>query len=226
MPVDSIQRDGPTLGAGVRGRRCVRRRRPSRLGAKNPCTGDFRRVVSGLRYYNPSTGRWLSSDPIGDAAFRRLNRSLIQRGSENAGELKPRIFVGNSPIATWDFLGLDDPGCTLPAWLVPGSPNGDCYLRCCAQHDACYYNRPQHLAGTGSACTAASWGLVVCPISYCGRCNRAVVGCFARCLSGINPPEGDLYFCSRGAFQGITFNIYEDIPEDCWENNAKPPNPD
>jgi uncharacterized protein RhaS with RHS repeats len=31
---------------------------------QNPCTGDFRGVVSGARYYNPSTGRWISHDPL------------------------------------------------------------------------------------------------------------------------------------------------------------------
>jgi RHS repeat-associated protein len=43
----------------------------------------------GFRYYNPSTGRWLSRDPIGERGGRNLYG-----------------MVGNNPIGRWDFLGL------------------------------------------------------------------------------------------------------------------------
>jgi len=46
------------------GRRAVR----PRCQSSKSRTGVFRGVVSGFRYYNPSTGRWLSRDPIGDIA--------------------------------------------------------------------------------------------------------------------------------------------------------------
>jgi RHS repeat-associated protein len=43
----------------------------------------------GFRYYNPSTGRWLSRDPIGERGGRNLYG-----------------MVGNGPIDRWDLLGL------------------------------------------------------------------------------------------------------------------------
>ena len=59
--------------------RCFRRRRRGATesgtracvfaGAKRRCTRVWAVVVSGYRYYNPSTGRWISRDPIKDPAF-------------------------------------------------------------------------------------------------------------------------------------------------------------
>ncbi len=43
----------------------------------------------GYRYYNPSTGRWLSRDPI-----------------EEEGGLNLYGMVGNDPLNNWDYLGL------------------------------------------------------------------------------------------------------------------------
>ncbi len=45
----------------------------------------------GYRYYNPSTGRWLSRDPIGELGGVNLYGML-----------------GNSPVNHWDYLGLMD----------------------------------------------------------------------------------------------------------------------
>jgi RHS repeat-associated protein len=44
----------------------------------------------GFRYYNPSTGRWLSRDPIGE------------RGGKNLYGM-----VDNNPVKFWDYLGLE-----------------------------------------------------------------------------------------------------------------------
>lgn len=40
-------------------------------------------------FYNPSTGRWLSRDPI-----------------EERGGVNPVGFIRNNPVRTWDYLGL------------------------------------------------------------------------------------------------------------------------
>ena len=45
--------------------------------------------VYGFRYYEPLTGRWLNRDPI-----------------EEDGGLNLYEFVGNSPLARYDFLGM------------------------------------------------------------------------------------------------------------------------
>jgi RHS repeat-associated protein len=49
----------------------------------------------GYRYYNPSTGRWLSRDP-----------------AQEAGCVNLYAFVFNTPLNAIDYLGLDDPGHT------------------------------------------------------------------------------------------------------------------
>ena len=65
----------------------------------------------GYRYYNPSTGRWLSGDPINEEGFkcyhnpsrrRPLSRDTIQ---EKGG---PNLygFVGNAAVNAVDFFGL------------------------------------------------------------------------------------------------------------------------
>jgi RHS repeat-associated protein len=60
-------------------------------------------VYYGYRYYNPSTGRWLSRDPIDEIG------SALLRGddaSEESGEANCYLFVGNCPISSVDDLGL------------------------------------------------------------------------------------------------------------------------
>lgn len=66
-------------------------RRRRRVRAKNRCTPDFCGVVSGLRYYTPSTGRWLSRDPQGEFTQRNLYCAF-----------------GNDGINHFDYLGLAD----------------------------------------------------------------------------------------------------------------------
>jgi RHS repeat-associated protein len=61
----------------------------------------------GYRYYNPSTGRWPSKDPI-----------------EERGGLNLYVIVGNKPVNLVDFVGLSGLQDWFgPGWGVPG-PNG------------------------------------------------------------------------------------------------------
>ena len=60
----------------------------------------------GLRFYNPSLGRWLSRDPIGELAFQVLHRSDHALRSLNANLELPYCFVKNASIDTVDLLGL------------------------------------------------------------------------------------------------------------------------
>jgi hypothetical protein len=74
-------------------------------------TARFRGVVSGCRYYNPSTGRWLSRDPLGDEVFLKsysAGRDLRQQVWLRSESLQPSyVFTGNQPITSSDCFGLD-----------------------------------------------------------------------------------------------------------------------
>ncbi len=56
-------------------------------------------VYYGFRYYNPTTGRWLSRDPI-----------------EERGGIHLQTFVSNSPINIYDIHGLTIPGTSASAY--------------------------------------------------------------------------------------------------------------
>ncbi|MGO8678353.1 MAG: RHS repeat-associated core domain-containing protein, partial [Limisphaerales bacterium] len=58
----------------------------------------------GYRYYNASTGRWLSRDPVEEPGFTILN------SDGNTGDAGPALygFVGNDPVDDTDDLGLLD----------------------------------------------------------------------------------------------------------------------
>ncbi len=61
-------------------------------------------------FYNPSTGRWLSRDPVAEPGFMVTVSKENLRGddfypdSDNRGN--PYDFVGNRPIDLYDLLGL------------------------------------------------------------------------------------------------------------------------
>jgi RHS repeat-associated protein len=67
------------------------------LAPKNPCTGHFRGVVSGYRYYSPTQGRWIGRDSAGE-----------QKGGNNLFG-----FCDNNALSTIDSDGRI---------MMPGEP--------------------------------------------------------------------------------------------------------
>jgi hypothetical protein len=68
-------------------------------------------------YYCPSTGRWLSRDPVGEPGFQAITQPGISASSApgrwiqrdtigERGGLNLYGFVGNKPTSKYDFLGL------------------------------------------------------------------------------------------------------------------------
>jgi RHS repeat-associated protein len=58
----------------------------------------------GYRYYNPSTGRWVNRDPLGDLAFvQQVLQSMRSKASQTAN---PYAFVDNASLYNVDQLGL------------------------------------------------------------------------------------------------------------------------
>ena len=162
-------------------------------------------------------GRWLSRDPINESSFK----VATGRNRKPKHKTEPQVyaFVANNAISGWDYLGLDSPGCTIPGF--DSSPNDsalhDCLLRCCAQHDQCFFTRNGRAPGGNRPCTQISWLAFFSPCSPCGACNREVVGCWVACLAGGGPQEGDRWFCPNGPNRGRFYDVWEEIPADCWE---------
>jgi RHS repeat-associated protein len=79
-------------------------------------------VYYGYRYYDPSTGRWLNRDPLGELGFMLLKerRQAFIRTTVTFREFTEQLnvliaepggvnryaFVGNAPIGFYDYLGL------------------------------------------------------------------------------------------------------------------------
>jgi hypothetical protein len=65
---------------------------------------------SAQAFYNPTTGRWLNRDPLGDAAFFVLHsqgKPRTERAQLRAEALKPLYaFIYNDPADRFDYLGL------------------------------------------------------------------------------------------------------------------------
>ena len=57
-------------------------------------------------FYNPSTGRWLNRDPIGELGHQRLPTGRGSRFRSGDGNLY--CFVGNNPLTKFDLLGLSE----------------------------------------------------------------------------------------------------------------------
>jgi len=89
-----------------------------------------------FRYYDPKTGRYLTSDPI---ALR--------------GGLNMFVYAGNNPVHWVDRYGLDNPGCDG----VPDMLESKCMLNMCSQHDLCYFD---------NKCSVRSWLLPFSRCNY------------------------------------------------------------
>jgi len=138
--------------------------------------GQYYDAESGLHYnyfrdYDPSTGRYMESDPIG-----------------LRGGLNTYLYAKANALGFTDSRGLDNVGCTTG----PLSIDGRCKRICCAIHDKCYDE---------NNCTADSWTSDTgCNAQACDECNKEVVKCFVWCDQakpmGIEPAPGTPeYYC-------------------------------
>ncbi|MGO8931772.1 MAG: hypothetical protein ACLQU3_33370 [Limisphaerales bacterium] len=71
-------------------------------------------------FYNPSTGRWISRDPLGDESFLKphtLGDIATEQVLRQEALKPPFLFPQNNPISSIDPLGLCPPG-TCDKWQI------------------------------------------------------------------------------------------------------------
>ena len=81
-------------------------------------------VYYAYRYYNPSTGRWLSRDSVTDLGFRRSGIGVGRKpktGKRQRALADSYVMSRNNVVSRWDYLGLEDVSPNLPC---PASEDG------------------------------------------------------------------------------------------------------
>jgi hypothetical protein len=80
-------------------------------------------------YYSPSTGRWLSRDPIRERGFTKTVRdSSPLKTHTKWDEASPYLFAVNGPINRFDFLGLS---CSDPCNWARAHQQGETAVTVC-----------------------------------------------------------------------------------------------
>ena len=84
----------------------------------------------GYRYYKPSTGTWLSRDPLNAATDEEGRYELLEHYgfeqklawsiAEIPADLNDYLFVHNEPVKHFDMFGLDDMFGSLCSWASSG----------------------------------------------------------------------------------------------------------
>ncbi len=150
---------------------------PFRFSTKyTDAESDF--LYYGHRYYNPSTGRWLSRDPLGDVAFGTAHAlSMDRQNLQPQALLPPYLFARNNPINIIDLLGLYDSCCCDAAtiqngrdWLISRYNLAKIYL---APYRA---KQPNPLPETNEwSCLGVSYpiGRFMAPTPHCWTCYVA-----------------------------------------------------
>src|SRR5439155_1879632 len=68
-------------------------------------------VYYGFRYFNPSTGRWLGRDPLGEVGFECLRGGKSKTLGSGSNLY---AFLSNDPLDQNDYLGLEHNVITAP----------------------------------------------------------------------------------------------------------------
>ncbi|WP_372521572.1 RHS repeat-associated core domain-containing protein [Sulfuricaulis sp.] len=123
------------------------------------------------RYYDPKTGRWITSDPIGLAGGLNTYAYVVNnplRWTDPEGTAIWAVPFGwNSPNGNVrPGFSLQKPGCDVDGSVGSWMNRKPCIRKCCDEHDDCYKKY---------GCNASSWrGRLY---SSCDICNMKVMWC-------------------------------------------------
>ena len=81
---------------------------------------DF--LYYGRRYYNPSTGRWPSRDPMEELGSILITQDVVDEDAESENDGSPYRFANNNPITETDTLGLWPSSSPFLGFLINGHP--------------------------------------------------------------------------------------------------------
>jgi RHS repeat-associated protein len=125
-----------------------------------------------FRDYDPSTGRYGESDPIGLKAGLNTYAYVDLRpvNQHDRSGLQSSELIRSWPLNGNFYPGFErqDMVCSPPMDFLNSSP---CLKKCCVAHDQCYQD---------FNCNWTSWAFMPIPIitlTPCGRCNKAAVNC-------------------------------------------------
>lgn len=135
-------------------------------------------AFSAEAFYNPSTGRWINRDPLGESAFetRRGERADTFGGGPNL-----YTYVGNEPVRGIDVLGLvrgDD--FWEPPQLKP-QPLPPC-VKECAKKCALAHLPMRGVCILG--CAGGGPGYLACVVPCMAAVTLSQAICTAACIAG------------------------------------------
>ncbi len=165
----------------------------------------------GLRYYNPSTGRWNSRDPLGDRAFFKTHFAHVSQSKKQMLQrqalLPPYLFVLNDCNNKLDILGMwvarpDPPpanittivcqgGSAVPRLAPNTSDNSRCVNRCIISHERQHADE----ANAQGACAGKPDGVAVAASSNAERVSSEIkayqreLKCLKLAKEGATPPD-------------------------------------
>ncbi len=99
--VDAEYEYGP-FGELLRSNGAMATNNPIRFSTKYQ-DAETEMLYYGYRYYQPTTGRWLSPDPLTELAFGKVGLANVPKGRSDSN---PYRFVRNNPASHADMLGL------------------------------------------------------------------------------------------------------------------------
>ena len=115
---DSVRYEYGPFGEVIRATGSMAKASPFRFSTKYQ-DDETDLLYYGYRYYNASTGRWLSRDPYFDLAFRDTVGHELPDGDPDRKEY---TLVANNPVTRFDVNGLIGP-------RRPGQKGGELYNR-------------------------------------------------------------------------------------------------